>query len=166
MSHSQNAVQDELFRSIMAALDSCYGGLSEPSFSEVSATLRADPHREIQTSLQRKGIVVTDTTDLNNDVSTRLVLDRAGDQVGLALSGVGLFAAVLHQDSEGQYSWLLHPDHAPTSLAADTVRTVQKAGYKLLGRDVVSQSIAMNWYDGSTRATLYQALFTDSDRIP
>ncbi len=43
---------------------------------------------------------------------------------------------------------------------------VQQAGFRLLDRSLVSQPIAMTWYDGSTEVTLYQALFTDTDWIP
>lgn len=158
---------DETLRTILAALRACYGSLDQPSFHKVYETLRTESYREIIESLREGGIDVTDTTDLNDDVSIRVVLDRAGDQVGLALSGVGRFAAVIHQDPRGHYSWMTQPKEAPTPLAATTAQTVQDAGFILLDRALVSQSIAMRWYyDGATEVTLYQALFTDSDQIP
>lgn len=62
---------------------------------------------------------------------------------------------------------MTQPKEAPTPLAATTAQTVQDAGFILLDRALVSQSIAMRWYyDGATEVTLYQALFTDSDQIP
>jgi hypothetical protein len=36
----------------------------------------------------------------------------------------------------------------------------------LLDRNTATRVIKMNRADGTTEATLYQALFTDSDRIP
>ena len=38
--------------------------------------------------------------------------------------------------------------------------------FQLLDRQLVSRTIRMNWYDGSEEVTIYQALFTDTDRIP
>ncbi len=45
-------------------------------------------------------------------------------------------------------------------------QTMQRAGFQLLGRPLVSRTVRMNWHDGSEEVTLYQALFTDTDRIP
>lgn len=80
--------------------------------------------------------------------------------------GLGLFAALIGQDSAQHYFWVTGPEDAPTSLAVTVARMVQQAGFRLLDRSLVSQPIAMAWYDGSTEVTLYQALFTDTDRIP
>ncbi len=156
----------DTLEAIMAALHDCYGSLKNPNFRRVSEKMKAGPYATVIQSLQASGITITDTTDINNDVSLRLVLDRAGDQVGLALSCVGPFAGIVHQDQEERYSWVTQPDDAPTPLAATTAQTVQQAGFTLLDRDLVARSIPMNWYDGSTQVTLYQALFSDSDHIP
>ena len=61
---------------------------------------------------------------------------------------------------------MTQPDKAPTPLAALVAITVERAGFQLLNRDTVMRVIAMNRADGATEATLYQALFTDSDVIP
>lgn len=85
-----NASDDATTQAIMAALRACYGSLDEPDFHKVSETLESNPYRPLVESLRSSGIEVTDTTDLNDDVSVHLVLDRSGDQGGLALSGVVL----------------------------------------------------------------------------
>lgn len=161
-----NTPDDETVQAVLTALHACYGSLDEPDFRKVYETLREGLYQGVIESLRSSGIEVTDTTDLNNDVSFQLVLDRSGDQVGLALSGVGPFAAVIHQKLGESYSWVTQSEEAPTPLAATVVQTVQQAGFRLLDRNLVSQPIAMSWYDGSTEVTLYQALFTDSDQIP
>ena len=126
-----------------------------------------DPiHRNVIAELQGNGIDVLDTTDENDDVASFLVISQSGDEVGLALSGVGPFASLVHQDEEERYSWVIDPDQGPTALAKSVAAHVVKAGFLLLSRDVVTRTIKMNRWDGSTEATLYQALFTDTDRIP
>ncbi len=109
---------------------------------------------------------VLDTTDLNSDVSTHLVVSQSDDWVGLGLSGIGPFAALVHQDEDEHYSWVTAPDQGPTPLAKAVAGVVEQAGFLLLTRDVVTRTVKMNSWDGSTEATLYQALFTDTDWIP
>ena len=167
MSYPDHSTSDNVaMQAIMTALRACYGSLDEPNFHKVSEVLKSDPYRPLVELLRSSGIQVTDTTDLNNDVSVRLVLDRSGDQVGLALSGVGPYAALLYQDAAERYSWVTQPQNAPTPLAALVAQAVQGAGFELLDRSLASRTIRMNWYDGSEEAALYQALFTDSDVIP
>ncbi len=167
MSQSQhNTSDDMLFQSIMAALATCYGDLAEPNFRKVYVTMGSSLHRNLIEELRGKGIEITETTDENDDVSNHLVLDHAGDHVGLALSGVGPYAALIHWDATERRSWVTQPENAPTQLAALVAQIVQHAGFRLLDRQLVSRTIRMNWYDGSEEVTLYQALFTDTDRIP
>ena len=133
----------------MRALGACYGSLDEPNFRKVSATLRSDPYRPLVEALQSSGIEITDTTDLNDDVSVHLILDRSGDQLGLALSGVGPYAALLHQDAAERYFWVTQPENALTPLAALVAQTAQRAGFQLLDRRLVSRKIKMSFCDGS-----------------
>ena len=167
MSQGQhNKSGDMLFQAIMAALATCYGNLAEPNFRKVYVTMGSSLHRNLIEELRGKGIKITETTDENDDVSNHLVLDCAGDHVGLALSGVGPYAALVHWDEAERRSWVTQPENAPTPLAALVAQTVQHAGFQLLDRSLVSRTIKMNWHDGSEEVTLYQALFTDSDVIP
>ena len=167
MSYPDHDTSDNAtMQAIMAALRACYGSLDEPNFHKISETLKNNPYRSLVEQLRASKVQITDTTDLNNDVSIRLVLDRSGDQVGLALSGVGPYAAILCQDATERYSWITKPQNAPTPLAVLVAQVVQGAGFKLLDRSLVGRTVKMNWYDGSEKATLYQALFSDSDVIP
>ena len=128
--------------------------------------VRTLPYQSLIDTLRSDGIDIVDTTDFNDDVSVRLILKKSGDRLALSLSGVGPFAALVGQDSAQHYFWVTGPEDAPTPLAATVARMVQQAGFRLLDRSLVSQPIAMTWYDGSTEVTLYQALFTDTDWIP
>ncbi len=157
---------DATFQSIMDALATCYGSLAEPNFRKVYVTMGSPLHRDLIAGLRRKGVDILETTDENDDVSNQLVATLSGDQVGLGLSGVGPFAAVVHQGEDGRYSWVTQPDKAPTPLAALVAAAVKQSGFKLLDRNMVMRTIKMNRADGTTEATLYQALFTDSDRVP
>lgn len=157
---------DAKIQPIMDALIASYGSLAAPDFGKIYATMAGPSHRTLIAELRGKGLDVLETTDENDDVSTQLVAARSGDQVSLGLSGVGPFAAVVHQGGDGQYSWITQPDKGPTPLAKLVAALVEQAGFQLLNRDVVIGTIKMNRPDGSTEATLYQALFTDSDQVP
>lgn len=167
MSQPQHDTSDEAtMQAIMTALRACYGNLEEPNYRKVTAILESDPYRPLIEELRSSGTEITESMDLNDDVAILLVVDQAKDQVGLWLSGVGPFAALVHQDAEGRYCWVTGPDGAPTPLAALVATIVQRADLQLLDRRTVSRKIRMQWYDGETEATLYQALFTDTDIIP
>ena len=153
-------------QSIMTALEASYGNLAQPDSQKVYVVMESPAHRRVVEELRAKGIDVSETTDLNDDVATHLVVYQGGDKVGLALSGIGQFAALRHQGSTNRSDWVIQSGKAPTALAVLVARVVEQAGFTLLGRDTVMQTIAMNRADGTTEATLYQALFTDSDVIP
>ena len=166
MTRGNNTPHDNAMQDILAALHACYGRLDEPNFRKVYATLKTAPYQGLIDTLRSDGIDIVDTTSFNDDVSIQLFLKRYGDQLGLSLSGVGLFAALIVQDSAQNYTWVTGPENAPTPLAVTVARTVQQAGFRLLDRSLVIQPIAMTWYDGSTQVLLYQALFTDNDVVP
>ncbi len=157
---------DAKFQSIIDALSACYGSLAEPDFRKIYETIASSFHQDLIKKLRLEGVDILETTDENDDVSNQLVATQSGDQVSLGLSGVGPFAAVVHHGADGQHLWVTKPDNAPTPLAALIATTVKQAGFSLLDRNLVSRTINMNRADGATEATLYQALFTDSDRVP
>ncbi len=123
-------------------------------------------HRNLIAEFRQNGADVLDTTDGNNDVSTFLDVSQSRDLVGLTLSGIGPFAALIHQGEDDRYFWISGPDQGPTPLAKVVAALAQQAGFLLLTQDVVTRMIKMNRWDESTKATLYQALVTDSDWIP
>jgi hypothetical protein len=167
MSQPQHDTSDDAtMQAIMTALRSCYGSLDEPDFRKVTAILENDPYRPLIETLRSSGTEITESMDLNNDVAIHLIVDQAGDQVGLWLSGVGPFATLRQLDSDGRSLWVTGPEDAPTPLAALVATAVQRAGLQLLDRRTVTQKIRMQCFDGETEASLYQALFTDTDRIP
>jgi hypothetical protein len=167
MNQAQHDTSDDaMMQAIMTALRSCYGSLDGPNFRRVYETMDSDRYRRLVETLRSGGNQITETTDPNDDVSIQLVVDHAGDQVGLGLSGVGPFAALLHQDADGRYYWITRPEDAPTPLAALVATVVTRAGFNLLDRDTVAKTIQMSRADGTTEATIYQALFTDTDVIP
>ena len=154
------------YLSIIDALMACYGSLAAPDFRKIYVTLRSPLHQSISEGLRSKGVDIIETTDENDDVSTQLVATQSGDQVALGLSGVGPVAAVVHQGKDGRSCWVTLPDQAPSPLAALVAAYVAAAGFVLLDRDMAMPTITMNRAGGDAKATLYQALFTDSDNIP
>ena len=162
---SKHTPNDAAIVAIIAALDRCYGSRHQPNFAQVSNKLRSNPYGPLIDMLRANGAEIVDLTDLSNDVSIQLVLNSSDDQVGLGLSGVGLYATLLHQNMDGRYAWVTQPNNAPTQLARSVAQAVQRAGFELLSRSLLSQTVEMAWYDGSEEIMLYQALFSDVDVI-
>jgi hypothetical protein len=158
----QGGQNDATLGTIMAALRSSYGSLDNPNFRMVAAKLASDPYKPLIEKLRSGGIAITETTDPNDDVSTQLSLRMGGDQVALELSVVGAFAVLRHLEADGSYRWVMGPDDAPTPLARQVATAVQQAHLRLLDPPTAKRTITMN----RAKATLYQALFTDSDRVP
>jgi hypothetical protein len=151
---------------ITAALRSSYGDLDNPDFHKVASMLDQDPYRSLIENLRASGVMVTETTDPNDDVSTQLVVSRSGEQVALELSAVGPFGVVRHLREDGCSQWVSKPSETASSLAADVAAIAERAGLRLLDRDTAATKIRMNLTGEDTHATLYQALFTNTDRIP
>lgn len=151
---------------IMTALHPCYGSLDSPDFRKIHDRMDSDRYRRLIEAMRSSGMEVTETTDRSNDVSIQIVVDQGGDQVGLGLSGVDPFAVLLHQDADGEYSWVTRPDAAPTLLATLVATAVNRAGFQILDRGTVARTIKISRADGETETTLYQALFSDTDKLP
>ncbi|MEJ1978581.1 MAG: hypothetical protein WDN49_23180 [Acetobacteraceae bacterium] len=167
MSHPEHDTSDDAtVQAIMQALQSCYGSFEEPNFSKIYSFLESSPYQPLMDAFQSNGIAMTDTTDFNDDVSLRLILDHAGDGGPIEALWSGPARGRAPSDAEGRFLWVTRPDQAPTPLAALVAQTVERAGLKLLDRATVARKIKMSRPDGTGEATLYQALFTDTDRIP
>ena len=161
-----DATDDATLRSIMTALVATYGSLAEPRCDKIYVAIAGPVHRNLIEEFRQNGMTVRETTDVNADVSNHLVISQSGDWVGLGLSSVGPFAALVHQGEDERYFWVTTPDQGPTPLAKIVATLVEQAGFLLLTRDIVTRTVKMNRWDESTEATLYQALFTDTDWIP
>ncbi len=161
-----NASADATLQSIMTALVVTYGSLAEPKYDKIYVRMDGPVHWNVMAELGRNGMELLDTTDVNDDVASFLIVRQFGDEVGLVLSGVGPFASLIHGDEDEGYTWVTVLDQGPTPLAKAVAGLVEQAGFLLLTRDLVTRTIKMNRLDGSTEATLYQALFTDTDWIP
>lgn len=157
---------DDTMQTIMAALQSSYGSLDDPNFHAINAAFLGGVHQHLIDTLRAKCSEVIETTDQNDDVSRQLVLSQDGVDVALGLSAVGPFATLHYLDTNGRSCWVDRQDDAPTPLAALVASAVEGAGLRLLDRDTVSWTIRMRQPDGTSTATLYQALFTDTDRVP
>jgi hypothetical protein len=166
MIHPQQDPPTAIMHKIMTAIQACYGDLTNPNFRKVSTFLDSNPYQPLIASLKSSGVTITETTDLNDDVSVQLIGEKDGDDVAIELSGVGPFAVVRLAGTDGNDKWVTRPDDAPTPLAGLIATAVQHAGFQLLDRATVTKKIRMCRADDTEEATLYQALFTDTDVIP
>lgn len=159
-------LSDTTMREIMAALRSCYGDLDSPTFHKVAETLGREDYRPLIEALRASGITVDETTDPNDDVSIQLIATRLGEQAALELSAVGPFAVLRHLGKDGSSRWVTRSVGAPCALAADIAALVERSGLRLLDRDAALIKVGMRLTEDVTQATLYQALFTNTDRVP
>lgn len=167
MTGTRRVMLDEVtMQDIMRALRSCYGDLGNPEFGKIAAVLDRAPYRHLIDDLRASGATVTETTDPNDDVSTQLVVSGAGDMVAVELSAVGPFGVVRQLGADGTSRWVSKQHRAATDFARRVADAVQRTGIRLLDREAAVTRIPMRLDDGGTDATLYQALFTNTDRIP
>lgn len=159
-------LDETTMQEIMAALRSSYGDLENPDFHKVASALDRGAYRPMIEELRRSGVAVIDTTDPNDDVSTQLVVSRSGEQVALELSAVGPFGVVRYLGRDGSSNWVSKPSEATSPLAAHVAAVAERAGVRLLDRDSAATKVRIRLTDEDPYATLYQALFTNTDRIP
>jgi hypothetical protein len=153
-------------RQIMAELESSYGNLENPDFHKVASALARDPYRSLLQSLSASGASVTETTDPNDDVSVQAVVSQAGEQIALELSAIGPFGVVRRLADDGSSQWISKSDETTSPLAARVAGAAERAGVRLLDRDTAAMKVDIRFEPDDTGATLYQALFTNTDVIP
>ena len=151
----------EAAQKVLAKIKECYGSLREPNFRRVSDYILSDPFRTLKESFVSSGVSVIDTTDINDDVSSNITFKHLDDWVQIALSGVGPYAIVFQKGIGRKFEWITSVEQAATPMASLVVERVQAAGFELVGRDLVSQKIDMEWWDGTTSVSFYQLLFSD-----
>ncbi len=113
---------------ILAAMDACYGDLTDPDFSQVYENLGSSLHRHLVGELRAAGLTIVETTDPNYDIATHVIAHRGSSKVALALSGVGPFATVRQFDDDGHSCWMSNSHMSSSSLAVEIAKTVQQRG--------------------------------------
>ena len=159
-------LDDATIRQIMVELESSYGDFDNPDFHKVASTLARDPYRNLLQSLSASGAMVTETTDPNDDVSFQVVVSQAGEQIALELSAIGPFGVVRRLANDGSSQWVPKSNETTSPLAARVAGAAERAGVHLLDRDTAAMKVDIHFEPNDTGATLYQALFTNTDVIP
>ena len=157
---------DKTMQDIMAALSTCYGDLDSPDFRLAALALDRDPHHRLKDALREGGRSLIETTDPNDDVSTQLVVRAGNEQVAVELSVVGDFAIVRLLRPDGASTWVTGPGDTTSALALHATRLVGRAGLKLLDRGTATTRVKIRVNDDQPTATVYQALFTNTDQVP
>lgn len=162
-------VNANLLQQIEIDIDKAYGNRDEPVFTFVKTAIRKRPYLTVLDCLGHK-FKVEDTSDLNNDVSLMLVLRSEYQKwiVGLSLAGPYCFVGKLN-DSDC-IAYLLERGANENSILneeRDILRCLALADTITLTERVLETNTRLNLPGSlSGLASVYQALFTDTDVFP
>jgi hypothetical protein len=157
-------MQTEIQR-IVAEIIATYGSLSDPQYHFVSRVVDERPYRELEDALRGLG-TMAETTDVNDDVSFNFSIQSGGEHWGIALSMVGPYAVVWGGPT-GINGVVSPHERAPTGFSGRLLEVLTAHGIEVLPERVVTSPLE---FSGSAvdaeDATLFQALFTDTDVLP
>ena len=68
----ENTPGNATLQLIMAALEASYGNLAQPDFRKIYVAMEGPVHRRVLDKLRAKGIDVSETTNLGDDVASHL----------------------------------------------------------------------------------------------
>jgi hypothetical protein len=139
-----------------------YGDLMSPDYAWVMPAADQAPYQGVIQDLHGLGAVVADATDLNEDVSTRLQVQRGDDRLLLQLSLVGRYALVRLPASKSGMQPLTEPPDGASAFVSAVFQVLQQNGLVVLARDKVLLPLGMALFNTPPEeATYYQALFSD-----
>lgn len=146
--------KNRLRAQLHAAIARAYGDTASPRYDFVARALaRPFPYPALLLALTAAGFTTTDTTDGNDDVAWHLGLQRAGDELDLAVSMAGPFArAGVPVASAGD----------PAALREQVRRIFRASGLHDVPDDMLDEPGPLR-VDGRPLA-LGQALFADDGR--
>lgn len=158
-------VQAKLLDQIKADVLSAYGSFENPHFGFVEASVKSQPYRLLVTDL-KEVFVLTEQTELNNDVSFVYYLQCHDTTLTLYLSMVGRYAFV-RRIVGGHFDACITSDKQElTALEKTLLRLLLKHGIRVLSEDTLTSEIDMNFLDVSNgKTTIARALFTDDEII-
>ena len=151
----------------LEVLSTAYGNLEQPDFGFVRKVFSARPYDPLIKRM-RDYAVVEECTEAEDDVCFSYFLKGRSALWKLDLSVVGPYGIFVRLSSR------IEPDSFLSYSRVDLIGfelkimgLLEKAGIKLLTTDELSVEMPMTLYNtGTAKVRLYQALFSDRERLP
>jgi len=152
--------------SLLAAIRRAYGSLSDPDYSFVSSP-PSERYQQIVARLRRSFHVV-ETTDFNDDVSLRYLIEAGKRQWSLALSLVGPYAVLLRLQDPETPELVSEGDPPTDSAERALLAELREAGVSLLDSRLLEEPIAMQLPDADDDepVLIYHAVVGDDPLLP
>lgn len=151
---------------VLGAIKSRYGSLSEPSYAFVEEAVAARPYAALIDALSRF-VRVEETTDSNDDVSFRYVLEQGRDEWALNLSMVGPYGLLMRVAGGEGAEVIAGQPAAGSTREAELLALIERSGIQLLSRETLERDVPLRRPgDEAEPTSLYQALISDEPLLP
>ena len=148
-------------------LASAYKNLDQPDFGFVRKVFSARPYDPLIKRM-RDYAVVEECTEAEDDVCFSYLLKGRNALWKLDLSVVGPFGIFVRLRNRVEAEdFIVYSREDLTGFEVKMADLLKRAGVKLLSMDELSVAMPMTLYNtGRDKVRLYQALFSDRDRLP
>ncbi len=157
----------EIIRSILADVRTAYGeNLNAPDYRKVVKSLSLNLYSNIIDRIKLHGVNAIEYTDANDDVSRQIVIGSKGEEIAMGLSVVGPYASVRALRSDGKSTWITGENKTLSNLCEFIMNILEEFRITVIDRKIAATYLPMKMLNQEKQATVYQALFTDTDVIP
>jgi hypothetical protein len=149
------------FDHVLQAVGQAYGSFQQPRFDFVQRACDAQPWAALIDRLSQS-FSVTETTDINADVSAWFAVSKGRQTWSLAISMVGPYALVLRYLEDRLEEVLVGSDFYDGD-DKEIAKAVDEAGFQLLQPSLLEERVPLRLANSSVSPTLYQALISDGE---
>jgi hypothetical protein len=152
---------------ILSYIINRYKSMDEPNFSFVQYEFEKKPYKTIIDILS-ENYEITETTDLNDDVSFGYLLSKDLQQWFLQISMVGPFVALFNLNKCGKVLRILTNDNKDIGgNDTDIISVLLNKDLTLLDKKILEYPVPLKLFNTDVEnVKVYQALFTDVDVLP
>ncbi|WP_139334181.1 MULTISPECIES: hypothetical protein [Acidiphilium] len=161
---------DRLRNEIITDILGAYRDLTNPDFSWVIQKYQSQPYKKNIISMIEHGFSVDEETDLNEDVSVNLYVQKDEEHYVLKLSLVGKYAVLFRADLQGIYHILSYEDIESSHALRLLTKNFARDEITFLDASIIELPIGLHLFNTEIEdTTFYNALFADEiapGRIP
>jgi hypothetical protein len=156
-----------LYTKYLDVLASAYKNLDQPDFGFVRKVFSARPYDPLIKRM-RDYAVVEECTEAEDDVCFSYLLKGRNALWKLDLSVVGPYGIFVRlRNRVESEDFIVYSRDDLTGFEVKMADLLKRAGVKLLSMDELNVAMPMTLYNtGRDKVRLYQALFSDRDRLP